>query len=350
MVLHGAFHGVGRQRDPRFDWRPAIECIRTTQRDSGEIPWHPGGKTDPWDHVESAMGLTVGGRFEAAHRAFGWLREKQLSDGSWYAAYRDGEAEDRTRDANFTSYVAVGVYHHYRVTGDIAFLRWMWPTVRAAVDFALSLQADGGEIHWAVSPRGKVDPMALLTGSSSIYMSLKCALAVAAVLDRPMPGWIVSLHRLGEAISRKPYLFNMTKSRFAMDWFYPVLCGAVTGLEAQARIDAAWRKFVVEGLGVRCVSDRPWVTIAETAELVLALEAMGKRSLAQIVFSWIADRVFHDGSYWCGFTYPEMVVWPEEKLAWTNAAVLLAADALYRLTPAAGLFGHHAWANASCLK
>ena len=31
------------------------------QRETGEIPWHAGGKTDPWDHVESAMGLAVGG-------------------------------------------------------------------------------------------------------------------------------------------------------------------------------------------------------------------------------------------------------------------------------------------------
>jgi hypothetical protein len=38
-----------------------------------------------------------------------------------------------------------------------------------------------------------------------------------------------------------------------------------------------------------------------------------------------------------------MVIWPEEKITWTNAVVLMAADALYHLTPAAGLFSHHAW-------
>ena len=31
--------------------------IAELQKPSGEIPWSRGGKTDPWDHVESAMGL-----------------------------------------------------------------------------------------------------------------------------------------------------------------------------------------------------------------------------------------------------------------------------------------------------
>ena len=34
--------------------------IAREQRESGEIPWHGGGKTDPWDHVEAAIGLTLG--------------------------------------------------------------------------------------------------------------------------------------------------------------------------------------------------------------------------------------------------------------------------------------------------
>ena len=33
---------------------------------------------------------------------------------------------------------------------------------------------------------------------------------------------------------------------------------------------------MVEGRGVRCVSDQPWVTAAETCELVMALDAIGE--------------------------------------------------------------------------
>jgi hypothetical protein len=100
---------------------------------------------------------------------------------------------------------------------------------------------------------------------------------------------------------------------------------------------------MVEDRGVRCVNDEPWVTIAETSELVIALAAMGNRALAKIIFSWIAGCRYEDGSYWCGFTFPDMIIWPEDKITWTNAVALMAADAIYNLTPAGQLFSHEFW-------
>ena len=72
----------------------------------------------------------------------------------------------------------------------------MWPTVKAGINYAVNLQAPTGEIYWARNGRGVVDPMALLTGSSSIYMSLKCALAIAS-LSRQTPSGLGKGH--GEA-------------------------------------------------------------------------------------------------------------------------------------------------------
>lgn len=338
-----------QQRKLAVDIDAVCRLIAATQLPSGEIPWSRGDKTDPWDHVEAAMGLVIGGCLEAARQAFFWLRANQLADGSWYAAYRSGAAEDRTRETNMSAYIAVGVFHYWLITRDRVFLESMWETVRRAVDFAVSHQSAHGEIYWAVSPQGQVDRMALLTGSSSIFMSLKCAIAIAAELGMATLPWAEALDRLGDAIRNRPALFNMTKSRFSMDWFYPVLCGAVTGEAAGRRIERQWKKFVVEGLGVRCVSDRPWVTIAESSELVLALAAMGDMEKAHIVFSWLSEHVFDDGSFWCGFTFPDMTRWPEEKIAWTNAVVLMAADALFNLTPASQLFSHAWWAQAGLL-
>ena len=40
---------------------------------------------------------------------------------------------------------------------------------------------------------------------------------------------------------------------------------------------------------------------------------------------------------------PDQTVWPEDKIAWTNAVVLMAFDALENLTPAANLFSHRYW-------
>jgi hypothetical protein len=246
----------------------AASFIAQTQRPDGEIPWCGGQKTDPWDHIESAMGLSVGGYLGESQRAYEWLAGKQLVDGSWYTAYRQGVAEDKTRDANLSCYLAVGLFQYYLITKDKAFLMQMWPILSKAIEFALSLQTSSGEIYWAISPEGNVDRMALLTGSSSIYMSIKCALAIAKILGFFMPLWEIAMNKLAEAIKQKPYLFNMTKSRYSMDWYYPILCGVITGDDAQKRLDKYWKKFVVEDRGVRCVSDKPWVTIAETSECV----------------------------------------------------------------------------------
>ena len=331
------------RQDLAVDIDALTRLILNNQRESGEIPWCDGQKTDPWDHVESAIGLTIGGHYDAARRAYAWMRRTQLNDGSWYASYQNGVPEDRTRDANLSTYIAVGVYHYYLVTGDIAFVASLWPTVRKAMDFALALQMPEGPIRWAISPEGQVDAMALLTGSSSVYMSLKCALKLAGLLGHAQPRWTPALQSLQNALRQKRHLFNMTKFRFSMDWFYPILTGAVTGEEARKRVDKYWKKFVVEGQGVRCVHDEPWVTVAETCELILALVAMGNEDLARIVFSWISTKRFDDNTYWCGFTFPNMIIWPEDKITWTNAVVLMAIDALYHLTPASQMFNHASW-------
>jgi hypothetical protein len=327
----------------QIDTDAIADFITALQKPSGEIPWSEGGKTDPWDHVESAMGLSAAGRLAEAERAYRWLARTQLPDGSWWSATRNGVPEDRTRDSNLASYIAVGVYHHYLMTGEADFLRRLWPALEAGIDYAVGLQAQTGEIRWAKNGDGVIDPMALLTGSSSVYMSLKCALAVAAHLGRRRSDWETALAKLGEAIRHRPSLFNMMKTRFSMDWYYPVLCGAVTGSEARKRIDRSWEKFVVPEWGVRCVSDRPWVTIAEGSELVLTLVAIGETERAAIVLDWLKDKRYEDGSYWMGVTFPDGVIWPEERTSWTAAAVILAHDALTEMTPAARLFSHRFW-------
>jgi len=328
-----------RHLDP-LDLKSTAAAIAAVQGLDGRIPWFAGGKTDPWDLVEAAMGLTIGGYFSEARRAYLWLADNQLADGSWYAAYQDAQPLDRTRETHLGCYCSAGLYHYYQITQDQDFIQNLWPMASRSIEFALKHQASGGEIYWAVSPAGQVDPMALLTGSSSIHKSLQCALALARIVGRPRPEWETARQRLATAIQQAPHRFNMTKARFAMDWFYPILGGAVTGPAAVQRIDRGWRKFVIEGQGVRCVSDRPWITIAETCELVLALAAMGHSEQARIVFNWIAGRRKADGFYWCGYTFPDMTIWPTEPATWTNAAVLIAADALYGLTPASEFFRH----------
>ncbi len=323
------------------DLKLVTEFIARVQKPDGEIPWSKGGKTDPWDHVESAMGLTVGGFTRQARKAYEWSVRTQMEDGSWWADYENGiPKKDAYKDTNMTAYIAVGVLHYFMATGDYRFLGSMWTTVEKAMDYAIHMQGKNGEMFWAKREDNSIDQKALLTGSSSIYMSLICALKIASLLDREKPHWKTSSIRLRNAIARNPGLFDNSKSRFSMDWYYPILSGAVTGEKAAARMDKGWNSFVEPGWGVLCVSDRPWATMAETAELAITLGAMGDMKKAELIFSTLLDKQYGDGSFWTGVTFPDREIYTLEKTSWTSAAVLLAADILYNLTPAARFFSH----------
>ncbi len=313
------------------------QAIAAVQEPSGAIPWFPGGHTDPWDHVECAMALSVTGLRDEAARAYDWLRRTQRADGSWPSRVRGDVVEDGNAETNQCAYVAVGVWHHLQVTGDADLAAALWPTVRRAVDLVVELQADRGEIPWAYGVDGRPADEALLTGSSSTYQSLRCALALAEWFDAPQPDWELAAGRLGHVLAEHPEAFA-PKDRFSMDWYYPILGGAVRGAAARQRLRAHWREFVVPGLGVRCVSDEPWVTGAETSELVLALDAMGERDTALSLLAEIQHLRTEDGSYWTGWQFAERIFWPDERSTWTAAAVLLAVDALSGATAASGIF------------
>jgi hypothetical protein len=314
-------------------------AIAARQRPDGCIPWEDGRHADPWNHVEAAMGLDAGGLHGAAGRAHEWLRRQQRADGSWAAAYRDGGVEATHIDANFCAYAATGIWHHFLATQDRSFLEESWRSMEAAIECVLTLQQPGGEVWWARDQQGRPWPAALLSSCSSILKSLRCAVLVAERLGRPRPDWERAAGALERAIRERPQAFE-PRDRYAMDWYYPVLAGAVSGEAATARLRAGWRRFVVPGLGVRCVADRPWVTVAESCELALALDAVGRADLARRILGWVSRLRAADGLYWTGATFPDGVLWPRERTTWTSAAVLLAADALTQGSPTGGLFKH----------
>ena len=321
-----------------IDLRSTVDGIAALQLPTGMIPWFPGGHCDPWNHVETAMALSVGGRPSEAEHAYKWLNDVQNRDGSWFNYYVEDGISDYRLDTNVVAYVAVGVWHHYLVTGDDDFVAAMWPTVERALDFVVRLQQPTGEVLWCIEPDLTPGRFALLTGSSSIYLSLRCGVAVGERLGKQRPDWELAAGRLRHAIAYTPQVFE-PKDRWAMDWYYPVLCGAITGPAAQARLRDRWDEFVMEGLGVRCVADQPWVTAAETAECVMALDAVGLHDEARTLYQWAHHLRDDDGMYWTGCVYPQAVHYPGgERSSYSAAAVVLAADVLEGRSGAAGLF------------
>jgi hypothetical protein len=314
------------------------EWIASVQLRSGMIPWFPGGHSDPWNHVESAMALSLAGRRSDAERAFDWLASSQLPDGTWCRYYLAEGVEDPRRDPNVGAYVATGSWWHYLLTGDLGFLERMWPVIEGAIGFVLRLQEPGGGVLWSMDPDGRRSGYALLTSTASILHSLRCAIAVAEHLGFDRPEWELAADRIVAAIVHRPGSFA-PKRRWAMDWYYPVLSGALPSDTARDRIECRWGEFVLDGVGIRCVADQPWVTAAETAECVMAIEAIGMRDEACTLLDWTRHFRHDDGAYWTGCVHPECVRYPGgERTTYTAAAVLLADHALYGYGESAGLF------------
>ena len=297
-------------------------AIAAMQEPCGAVPWTVGEHVDIWNHVEAAMAMLVGGQVDAAERAYDWVLTMQRDDGSWPMKIVGGAVDDPRGEVNMSAYLAVGVWHHWLVRHDIGFVSRFWPAVRDGLDWVVSQQRPFGGINWTPT-----EDFALLAGSSSIYQSLRAGVALADLLDDPQPEWELAGGRLGHAIREHHDLFA-DKASYSMDWYYPVLGGAVRGQGALALLESRWDEFVVPGLGIRCVDTNPWVTGAETCELVLTLDAVGEQRRALQLLCDMQHLRGEEGRYWTGWVFGDDVHWPVEHTTYTAAAVILAVDAL----------------------
>lgn len=336
------------------DIRACARHIEALQRPGGDIPWIEAGIWDAWNHGEGAMGLAIAGRETAARRALDHLAERQEADGGWTGDLGASVPLDDTnrhlvpgtpdtaRDTNFTGYASVTVLRSLLALGALSDLPRYWPMVQRAMDFILDHQTRQGDIVWRArdgdEPLESID--SLRAGNASLYKSLECAILMGRLMEAPVDHWAQARRKLGAALRENDARFDRTgtdRRRYAMDWYYPVLAGVLTGEAARARLYARWTDFVKPGLGCRCVSDEPWVTAAETAELALACLAAGKRDQARTLIADLAPLKAKSGGYWMGWQFVEEVVWPYERPSWTAGALIMAADALDGLTPGSGL-------------
>jgi hypothetical protein len=309
---------------------------------SGAIPSNQDGSHDPWDHLEALMGLTTLGYKTQALKGLNWMVSNQNQDGSWYNLYQDEKPLELNKQTNYAAYVAVAVWHFYLINNDINFLQEFWEPVKKGILFSLSLQHDNGAIAWNIDEFEKIDEDYLLTGCSSIAKSLECAIAICQALgDQNYESeWRIAHSKLIAALENPSGIFDLKKdrSRFSMDWYYPIL----GGINSKKRINSLTTKikdsFWIQGLGIKCVSDEPWVTVAETSECSIAFKKIGKDKIALELLHNAISIVDSKGIPYMGWQFHENIYWPDETPSWTSAACILAADANNRLTSGAGLF------------
>ena len=283
------------------------------------------------------MALLVGGEVEAAERAYAWVPT--------HAARRRLVADEDRRRRGRGRAAARPTCRRYLAVGRLAPLagpprprrssRGCWPAVRAALDWVVA-HAAAVRRHRLVAGvadgrPGRVNEDALLAGSSSIYQSLRAGVALAELLDEPQPEWELAGGRLGHALREHRDLF-LDKSTFSMDWYYPVLGGAVRG-EAGAR-PARRRAGTTSwcpGLGHPLRRHQP---VGDRRRDLRAGDGAGRarrpRPRAASCSPTCSTCAHEDGGYWTGYVYPDDVIWPAEHTTYTAAAVILAADALSR--------------------
>jgi hypothetical protein len=336
------------------DIKGCADHIQTLQADDGAISWIAAGIWDAWNHGESAMGLAIAGRKQPALRALDHLIERQEQDGSWVGdlgASVPLDADNRhlvpgtpqtAKDTNFTGYAAVTILRSLSALDALDQLPRYWPTLNAALGFVLEHQTAHGDIVWKSADAGEnlEDLDSLRAGNASLYKSLECMILIARQLGHDETVWANARRRIGATLRENDARFDRTgidRRRYAMDWYYPVLTGVLPAEAGRARLYARWNEFVQSGLGCRCVADEPWVTAAETAELVMACLSVGKTKQARALLEGLHALAADDGGYWMGWQFDENVIWPRERPSWTAGALIMAADALEGLSTGSDL-------------
>ena len=312
------------------------EYIINLQLLSGAIPSNQDGSHDPWDHLEAIMGLTTLGYKDQALKGFDWMIANQNEDGSWYNLYIDEDPLELNKQTNYASYIAVAVWHFYLLNNEINFLQNFWEPVKKGILFSLSLQHENGAIAWNMDENAKIDEDYLLTGCSSIAKSLECAIAICQVLEHQSleSEWRGAHSKLLNALEKPAEIFDLKKdrSRFSMDWYYPILGGINSKERIASLIGRIQDSFWIKGLGIKCVEDEPWVTVAETSEFVMAAIKADQLELAKKIFCESLNISDSCNIPYMGWQYEENIFWPHEKPSWTAAALILAADAIYTFT------------------
>ena len=226
------------------------------------------------------MALVLAGRRREAERAFEWLASTQLPDGTWCRYYLAEGVEDPRRDPNVGAYVATGVWWHYLCTGDLGLLESMWPVVEARRRLRAAPAA--ARRRGAVVDGSRRAPRAATPCSPARPRS-----TTACAVPWPSPSASGSNGRSGSwpptGWSRRSSTGRAaSRPRTAGPWTGTTRsCPARSPASRPASgSTGAGRSSCSTGVGVRCVSDQPWVTAAETAECVMALDAVGRRDQA----------------------------------------------------------------------
>ena len=305
----------------------AKNWILKNQKDNGEILWDDKGKWDFWDHCECLIALSIYEEWDAFRRGLDFCLSKVDQEGLVKSQYIDGKISQDYFEAHHAPYIFLPLLQKYFIDKDINYLLRYRSEIHQIYKGTLKFKDADGYYHWALDQNGLADD-SLVTSSCSLELSRRAYNKICKLIqdeDFIDPDKIISDNKLN---SNKFDRGGIDRSRFSMDSYYPMLCNSGAKKDAIKTLN----KFYVNGLGIKCVEEEPWVTFAESSECIMALYKIGLKEEAKKIFDEVLKHKNQKGYFPTGYQYELGVYWPEEDSTWTNAAVIMAADCIYDIS------------------
>jgi len=301
--------------DYKKKFEPSKNWIISNQSPSGAIFWDEKGKCDPWDHCECLIALAIYEEWEHFWRGVNWFITNLNEDGLIYAEFQNEKPSKLHYESHHAPYIIMPLIQASLIDKEQDYKKILTNEQLLKLENIFEVLDDfkdeDGYFYWAKDSNGYSDN-SLITASMSIFLSL-------VAKDKSFPKFNTEMWQ--EKFNRD----GVDRSRFSMDFYYPFLAGIKNNKkEFLDLLD----NYYVKGLGVKCVAEEPWVTIAESSECVISALIHDNENIAKQIFNDIQQFQNKDGIFPTGYQYDMEIFWPEENSTWTNAAVIIAAHAL----------------------
>ena len=314
----------------KVDFKNNISWIKDNQMSNGSIVWDDKGKCDPWDHLECLISLAIYEEHEPFHAGIEWFLQNLNDQFLIPPLFQNQQIVHDHFEFHHAPYLAVALLQYYYSTNNKKFLLDNLEVLRGITNKTLEARDKYGYFYWATDKRGLSDN-SLITATSSIFLSLKCTSSIYKILgirSLKLENEIAEIKKIFDLNSVRFNRDKIDRSRFSMDCYYPYL----SGLLKDGNLVKSLQNFYVDGIGIKCVIEEPWVTFAESSEAIIALVRSDEKKFAEQIFNDIMKFRGDDEIFSTGYQFSENIYWPDERSTWTNAAVIIAADALYNIT------------------
>ena len=314
-------------KDIKQELISAKNWILKNQKEDGEILWDDKGKWDFWDHCECLIALSIYEEWDAFNKGLDFCLNKINQEGLVKSQYKNGVITQDYFEAHHAPYIYLPLLQKYYIDNDLNYLSSYRSEIHQIYKGTLKFKDAEGFYHWALDKNGLADDT-LITSSCSLELSRRAYNMICVLINNEE---FIDQEEIISPTKLKSNKFDrggISRARFSMDSYYPILCNCGT----EQDVDKLLNKFYVKGLGIKCVEEEPWVTFAESSECIMALHKIGLSKQAKKIFNEVLKHKNSEGYFPTGYQYDLDVYWPEEDSTWTNAAIIMAADCLYDIT------------------